>query len=155
MSRVNMVKCGKSDWRREAMEQLEEASDKLLSEQTGDGARCYTEKQLSRKIRLEDKRLPVSDGSYIPSEAYDYLLHSQMRLMVEGAKLTKLQASALELALLGYKAREIAEAYGISAKTIESALRAARSKLSRSRSPYDGLYEVYWSEVHRYVYRKK
>jgi len=155
MGRDNMVKCGKSDWRKEAAEQLEEASDRLLCELAGDGVKCYTEKQLSRKIRLEDKRLPESDGCYIPSEAYDYLLHSQIRLMVEGAKLSKLQASVLELALLGYRVKEIAEEYGISAKTIESALRSARFKLSRTRSPYDGLYEVYWSEVHRYVYRKK
>ncbi|MEN6371123.1 MAG: LuxR C-terminal-related transcriptional regulator [Armatimonadota bacterium] len=133
---------------------LEEAADELLREAAGGRKRVYTEKQLARKIRLESKRIPDAGECCLPTEALDYLLRKQIKLMIDCSRLSKLQAAVLFMILEGYSLTEIAQNYDISYDSVRRALRIARNKLSRRSSPYDGLYEVYWSEVHRYIYRK-
>ncbi|MEN6521256.1 MAG: sigma factor-like helix-turn-helix DNA-binding protein [Armatimonadota bacterium] len=134
---------------------LEEAADEMLREEAGGRKRVYTEKQLARKIRLESKRIPDAGECCLPAEALDYLLRKQISLMIDCSRLSKLQAAVLFMVSEGYSLTEIAKDFDISYDSVRRALRTARSRLSRNNSPYDGLYEVYWSEVHRYIYRKR
>lgn len=144
------------DWRAKTQEQLEEAADNLLAE-ISDGPRVYTEHALARKIRLEHERIATEETDELetPVVALDYLLVKQVRLMIESAKLTKLQAAVLSLILYGWDPADVAERFGISYDRALRLLRIAMMRVERGGSPYDGLYEVYWSEVHRYVYRGK
>ena len=142
------------DWRREARRQLENEADRLLRE-TNDGVRTYTERQLARKIRLETPKLPEIEETALPNEAVEYLLRRQVELLVDSARLSRLQAAVLSLALQGWSTRQISARFGIPYTTTKRLLASGRRRIARSPSPYDGLYEVYWSEVHRYVYRRR
>lgn len=135
---------------------LEEAADILLREAADDERkRVYTERQMARKMRLESKRILEAGECCLPTEVTDYLLKKQIRLMIDCSRLSKLQAAVLCLTVEGHSLGEIAGNFEIPYDSVQRALRVARRKLSRNNSPYDGLYEVYWSEVHRYIYRKR
>jgi len=142
-----------NDWREDTRRKLEQEADRLLTELV-DGTRPYTERQLARKIRLEESRLPETDETAVPQVVVDYLLKRQAELLASSARLSRLQAAALALALQGLSARQIAVRIRIPYGMVRRALRAARRRIASRPSPYDGLYEVYWSEVNRYIYRK-
>lgn len=135
-------------------EQLESAADALLAEMD-DGAKTYTEKALARKIRIEDKRLDELEELATPKVAIDYLMISQVQLLINSAKLTKLQGAMLVMALYGWDPNDISHKFNLPYDRVIRLLRITRGRVARGGSPYDGLYEVYWSEVHRYVYRGK
>jgi hypothetical protein len=141
------------DWKILTCEQVEQAADELLRNLNSEH-RIYTEKQLARKTRLERMKLPDLDDTTMPTEAAEYLLRGQIELMVQSARLSKFQGAVLTLALEGQTMQEIATSSKIPYHTIARTIRIARSRVAKVHSPYDGLYEVYWHEVHRYVYRK-
>jgi DNA-binding CsgD family transcriptional regulator len=141
------------DRREKTMQQLEEEADGILEGLDG-SMRVYSEKQLARKIRLEECRMPVVGETDLPAEVADYLLACQLRHMIETARLTRLQGAVMGCVLMGWSAEEIASRFGIALQKVKRALKAARRRIAQRGSHYDGLYEVYWSEVHRYVYRK-
>ena len=133
---------------------LEEEADRLLIDYR-DNLRTYSERALARKIRLENERLPEVEETRTSNVVTDYLLHRQIELLIGCARLSKLQASVLSLALSGWHPAEISSRFGISYQIVKRALRIAQSRIAGNSSPYDGLYEVYWQEVNRYVYRKR
>lgn len=141
------------DRRESTLQQMEQDADEILKKPDRH-TRTYTEKQLARKIRLEDRRMTVVDETSVPAVVVDYLLAGQLKLMVETARLTKLQAAVLGFSMLGWTTVEMAYYFDISPIRVKRARKSAQRRISRGGSPYDGLYEVYWSEVRRYVYRK-
>lgn len=157
MARVDLAerteRVAGDDWRDEARQSLEAAADALLAE-LGDEVRVYSEQALSRKMRIEAGRMAEVEETATPEVVIDFLLRRQIELLTDSARLNKLEASVLGLAIQGWKPFEIAERFGLALDTVCRVLRIARRKISKVSSPYDGLYRVYWQEVHRYVYRK-
>ena len=151
---VGMAEAGGEDWRDDARRDLEKAADRLLAG-TSRGPRVYTERALARKIRLERARLPEAEVTAMPQPAADYLVRRQLELVAQQAGLTRLQAAVLALAVEGLGAVEIAREFGISHYAVQRQLRIARRRIAAAHSPYDGLFEVYWHEVHRCVYHKR
>jgi DNA-directed RNA polymerase specialized sigma24 family protein len=141
------------EWQKTTSQQLEETADQLLSE-SENGQRTYTERALARKIRLEERHLPEMNETAMPGPAIDYIQRRQMALLVDSARLTRPQAAVLTLALQGWDPCEIADEFSLPYEKVIRQLRIARARVENGGSPYDGLYEVYWREVHRYVYRK-
>jgi hypothetical protein len=140
-------------WKTITRKRMEQVADELLRDFNQED-RIYTEQQLERKIRLEQSRYSNQNVITIPNEAAEYLLRKQVELMVQSAKLSKLQGAILVLTLEGLTVHEIATSTKIPHHIVARTLRIARYRISKAHSPYDGLYEVYWNEVHRYVYRK-
>ena len=141
-------------WRDKTRIELEEAADRIITELGDSRQRIYSERQLARKIRLEEARMSEVEETSLPPLAVDYIIHEQARLLISAAKLNKLQGAVLILVLEGFSVIDISCKFSIPCCLVERELRRARNRIKRARSPYDGLYEVYWSEVHRYVYRK-
>ncbi|MBI2844539.1 MAG: hypothetical protein HYX78_14180 [Armatimonadetes bacterium] len=133
---------------------LEDAADELLGGAPG-GARIYSERALTRKIRTESVRLKIVDETQLPEITLDYLLHSQIRLLIDSSRLTRFQASVLALSLTGWDITDIASRFRLGYNRVARALQIAERKVSEGGSPYDGIYEVYWQEVHRYIYRRR
>lgn len=119
------------------------------------GTRIYSEQSLARKMRIEAERSEVIHETAMPDAAANYLLSQQIWHYVKTRALTRLQASVLSLSLRGWGARDIASEFRIPYSAVERALRVAKWRIARGESKYDGLYEVYWREVHRYIYRKR
>ena len=142
-----------TDWRDQARAELEETANQLLAELSDGEGRVYTERQLARKMQLEAERMPEVEETASPSIVVDHILREHTKLLISSAKLNKLQAAVLTIALSGLRVVDIAIEYDIPYWLVDSTLRQAQIKLKNKHSPYDGLYEVYWSEVHRYVYR--
>ncbi len=132
----------------------DETADQLLMDES-DGTRVYTERQLARKIRLEDRRIPEMDETAIPKLAADYLVRKQLAQMAHSATLSKAQAALLALAVEGWSPVDISRRFDIPYDEVLRRLRIIRKRLQSGGSPWDGLYEVYWQEVHRYVYRRR
>jgi DNA-binding NarL/FixJ family response regulator len=132
---------------------VEEIADDLIGG-VEKGPRVYTERQLARKIRLEDARMSRIDETAMPDRAADYLLRKQLQQEALSARLTKAQAALLALVIEGWSAADISQRFGMSYDNVRRRLRLLKKRLESGGSPYDGLYEVYWREVHRYVYRK-
>jgi hypothetical protein len=137
---------------RSSVDEVEAASSALM--EAVEGVRVYTERQLARKCRLEQARLPEIEETAMPRLAADYLARQQVMLLVESARLTKLQASLLGHLVEGWQLADISREYGIPYTELVRRYRILRRKIEAGGSPYDGLYEVYWREVHRHVYRK-
>lgn len=135
-------------------EQLEKAADDLLKVVNGE-MRTYTDRHLARKMRLERLRLPELNELSTPSEAESYLFEQEIRSMVDTGRLTKLQGAILMLVFEGISILGISLQFGLTPHRVRQVLKAARKRLTTGGSPYDGLYEVYWQEVNRYVYRKR
>lgn len=132
---------------------VESAADAILLE-SGDGVKIYSERALERKMRIEAKRMPDMEETSLPHVVIDYLLHSQIELLMGSAVLTRFQAAVLELAIQGWQPAQIADDFHIPLHIVKRTLSIARRKVSQRRSCYDGLYQVYWQEVHRCIYRK-
>ncbi len=133
---------------------LETEADELLKE-SSDGERTYTERQLARKIRTQDQQTPLVDDSAASIEGKQYLIRRQLLEAVQSAHLTRLQAVVVGLWLRGFSASDIAEKYEMKSNSVSKVLKRAQRRIANICSPYDGLYEVYWSEVNRCIYRKR
>lgn len=137
----------------ETEESLEELADEILAK-LDDGPRTYSERALSRKIRRENARLPEVEETEVPCVVVDYLLQKQIQLLIDSCKISRTQASILALSIHGWKVIDISLEFKIPYPTVLQLIERTRRKLAQTRSPYDGLYEVYWGEVNRYIYRR-
>lgn len=138
---------------REGLIDLEDASNILLSAAAGIGYKsgAYTQVQLDRKIRDEDRHLPHIDECALPSETTDYLLELQLNDLVDVSGLTALQEIVFRLHFAGMNLKNIAGDIGLTPARTASALRKARHKVRAAyeEGRYAGWYEVYLSEVNR------
>lgn len=132
---------------------LEDASDILLSSSSALGYKrgAYSQRQLDRKIRNEQRRLPRIDEFGIPSEVSEYLLNRQIDELVDVGNLTALQEIIFRLCASGLTCTEIAKKFGLSRRRTYIALKIARRKVrvAYEEGKYAGWYEVYLSEVRR------
>jgi len=133
---------------------LEAAADALLDEagalSRADGV--YTEAQLTRKIRNEERRLLRVD-EYAPSEELvDYLVEHQIEELIDVSGLTTRQEIVYRLYACGLDSRRIAATlkcrYGAAIALLNAAKRKVRQALREG--PYAGWYQVYLSEVRRH-----
>ena len=138
---------------------LEQAADALLEAAglLGRESGAYTHKQLMRKIRLEERRLPKLEEFELPAEAADYLVESVIGELVDVARLTALQEICYRLHASGLSVRRISATLRIKRQVIAAHLGAARRKVRAAarQGRYAGWYEVYLSEVNRPVYRPR
>ncbi len=132
---------------------LEDASDILLSSSSALGYKsgAYSQRQLDRKIRNEQRRLPKIEESGLPSEVSDYLFTQQIDDLVDVSNLTALQETVFRLSAAGLTCKEIAKNFGLSRKRTYVTLKIARRKVQAAyeEGKYAGWYEVYLSEVNR------
>lgn len=138
---------------REGLIELEEAANVLLSAAAGLGHRngAYTQVQLDRKIRNENKRLPLIDEYAVPSETMEYLVKRQLDDLVDVSRLTAFQEIVFRLRFAGMKNKDIANNLGLDPSRTALALKIARRKVKAAyeEGKYAGWYEVYLSEVNR------
>ena len=135
---------------------LEAEADRLLAEHSFElhDVRLFTQRRLERKIRNELRRLPHAGQETLPAVVCEYILERHIRLLLEGIDLSGLQRSTYALYVWGLRPSEIAGRLGVSPRRAARAIVAAGRAIGAGRFRYAGLYEVYWSEVHRCVYRK-
>lgn len=138
---------------------LEQAADDLLEAAglLGRETGAYTHKQLMRKMRLEEHRVPKLDEFALPAEVADYLVESLMDELVDAARLSAMQEICYRLHASGLSVRRISATLRIKRQVIAAHLGIARRKVQRAvrQGRYAGWYEVYLSEVNRPVYRPR
>lgn len=138
---------------------LESAADELLFNCNciGRAHGIYTQKQLDRKIRDEEARLPNLDKAGISSELVEYLCERQIDELIDTANLSSVQEIIYRLDVAGLSLITISATLEIKHQTIEVHLRRARRKVRAAyrQGRYAGWYEVYLSEVNRPAYRAR
>ena len=136
--------------------EVEAIADELIGRNSfmSDGTRILTERQLMRKIKDEFRCLPEVPLDGLPPDAIEYVIERHIALLLKNIKLTGFQREAYVLHLQGWAASDIAAHVGISRQRVNDAILFARRETLRVRDKYAGLHEVYWREVHRYIYRK-
>jgi hypothetical protein len=134
--------------------EVELEADRLLAGETLDGIRVLTERQLLRKIREEISRLPEARLDQLSAQVVDYMMQQHERQLLGCVKLSQSQKEAFCLSLRGLNPSDISRRVGVSRTRVVVALFDATQQIKRSPDKYEGLWEVYYSEVHRNVYRK-
>jgi len=135
------------------MADLEEEADALLGRLLifGRNSGVYSNTQLNRKIRNEQKCLPEFVEHGVSGEVMDYLVEAQINDMIDAANLTALQEIIYRLYVSGLDIRHIATVLGKKTRIIygrlETIKRRVRTAYQEGR--YAGWYEVYLSEVRR------
>lgn len=115
----------------------------------------YSEEQLNRKIRLEQRRMPVVSEDTPPDNFCHYVGARHVSLLMRNAKLSPLERKVFMLSLYGASLSQMANAAGVSRASISRTTAVIKRKLrSAVNDKYHGLHEVYWSEVRRHIYRK-
>lgn len=136
---------------------LERQADELLARYVTYGANTgiYTQAQLDRKTRDEQKRLTVAREVGVADEVVDYLLERQIEELIDVANLTAMQEIVYRLHVGGLGPRQMSVALGVRRRTIEERLRTVKRKIraAYNEGRYAGWYEVYLSEVNRPAYR--
>ncbi|MGQ9764974.1 MAG: sigma factor-like helix-turn-helix DNA-binding protein [Armatimonadota bacterium] len=138
---------------------LESLADRLLASsgalQRGTGV--YMTRQLRRRIRYENTRLPGCRQPGLPSEVTDYLFYQQVEELIEASSLSFREELVFRLYLYGFSMRETAEMINRSRAVVRRLIAQARHKLQAAyaQGRYAGWYEVYLSEVNRPVYRHR
>lgn len=138
---------------------LELAADELLARHaalSGDSG-IYSQVQLDRKMRNENKRLPRMAEAGISADAFDVLLENRVEELVDAAGLTAVQEVIYRLHVAGFSPRRIAAIAGIGQGLLERRLRTVKRKVRAAYVDgiYAGWYEVYLSEVNRPAYRRR
>ena len=141
----------------EELVDLEKAADELLAQHVTLGRRIYSQAQLDRKIRNEDKRLPRLAEMGVCADTVDSLLERRLEEMVDAARLTALQEIIYRLYVAGFSCRRTASMIGIRQRLLERRLRTVKRKVraAYNEGRYAGWYEVYLSEVNRPAYRRR
>jgi hypothetical protein len=120
-----------------------------------DGVRIYSERDLVRKIKKEMQRLPNVGPDDLPDEVTEYLIDRHIESVIRGVALSGLQTSVYTMHLRGFTVNDIARQLRVSRQRVSSViLQVKRAVAARRNDKYAGLYEVYWREVNRYIYRK-
>lgn len=137
--------------------ELEQEADALLGRCTmlGSDSGIYTQAQLDRKARDEQKRMPLLTEGAMSEAMFEHLLERQMQDLIDAANLTALQEIVYRLHVAGFSVKRIAEALGIRRRTIQQRLTTVRRKVTAAyeQGRYAGWYEVYLSEVNRLACR--
>ena len=132
---------------------LDEQADDLLSPfmVRGSGSGIYSQVALDRKMRNEQKRLPMLVECGISNDMLDYLVDRQVEDIIDAAGLTAIEEIVYRLYVSGFSGKRIASALKIKRQTIYSRLRTVRRKVraAYNEGKYAGWYEVYLSEVNR------
>lgn len=134
----------------------EARADLLIRKCGGASIGLYSEKQLARKIRDEDARLPVvREWDALPTLA-DHLFRRLAGRIVREFGLTRLESRVCRLLLDGNSPSDAAGILGMSRQRFARLLLRVRAAVEKRlrRDRYYGLHEVYWQEVNRYIYRK-
>jgi len=138
---------------------LEQAADELLAQHIplGSDSGIYSQSQLDRKMRNEEKRLPRLAEVGISADTVDALLERRIEEMVDAASLTALQEIIYRLYAAGFGCRRIASIMGIRHRLLDRRLRTVKRKIRAAyeEGRYAGWYEVYLSEVNRPAYRRR
>jgi hypothetical protein len=136
---------------------LETLADKEISRH-GHGLgsiRLFSETRLQHKARREAGRFREVLVDDIPDEVVEHLFEQWIARQLSQCKLTRFQRAVYEMNLRGLSVAEIAGQVGQSRQRISAILSDTRHTVrNRPRDKYDGLEQVYWQEVRRYVYRK-
>lgn len=137
----------------EGVVELEQAADTLLAVYgaIGKESGIYTDTQLSRKMRLETRRLPELDEASLPEDTINYISQLQTEELAELADLTPMQDICYQLHCDSLSGREIAGLLGLSVQAVSHHLREARIRVKRAcrEGRYSGWYQIYLSEVNR------
>jgi len=138
---------------------LEQAADKLLSQHLvlGSDSGVYSQAQIDRRTREQDKRMPRMSECGISADMTDALLERRIEELTDAANLTALQEIIYRLHVAGFSPRGIASAVGLRFGSVRWRLREVKRKIRRAYEEgiYAGWYEVYLSEVSRPVYRRR
>jgi len=137
-------------------EEREAAADSLIKSSGGAKIGIYTEKQLTRKLRDEDKKLPVVSEAQVPPSLAAYLYEKSAAGLLRNSGLNELDLIACRLMLLEYDFCDIAKRLGIHRNRVFRLRNRLKKilKAQRNLDRYYGLWEVYWQEVNRHIYRK-
>ena len=138
---------------------LEKAADTLLAQHgsLGGDSGIYSQSQLDRRIRDENKRLPRLEDIGICPDTVDALLERRLAELVDAAGLDALQEIIYRFHAAGFGCRRISLMTGIEHDLIERRLRTIKRKVRAAQEEgiYAGWYEVYLSEVNRPAYRRR
>lgn len=128
-----------------------EANALLRRQLSSHSSGIYSNAQLQRKIRDEQKRLPELTEKSIPDETVEYLVQAQINDLIDAANLTVIQEIIYRLYISGTEVRYIATACGRKSKTIFKQLKVIKRKITAAHEEgiYAGWYEVYLSEINR------
>ena len=135
---------------------LQKAADELLAKEgfTLGDIPLLTERGLFRKIRREINRAPVLAEDALPEQVCEYLIERYIRQLGKDKKLTRMQLKVYELFLRRLPLSDIAQRVGLTRQRVRHALQTARNHADNAQGKCDGLQQIYWREVRRYVYRK-
>lgn len=137
----------------------EAAADALLKAAgvLGRAHGIYTSSELQRKIRLEDKRLPLLPPRGLPPEVIDGLVDQRIEELIDVSGLTIRQEIIFRLRACGLSIKLISATLKIRPRRTAAILRAAQGKVRRAyrEGRYAGWYEVYLSEVNRPACRRR
>lgn len=138
---------------------LERAADELLAQHgyLGGDSGIYSQAQMERKIRNEDKRLPRLEETGIGPDTVDALLERRIEELVDAASLSPLQEIIYRFHAAGFGCRRISSVMGVRQRLLERRLRTVKRKIKAAYEDgrYAGWYEVYLSEVNRPAYRRR
>ncbi len=139
--------------------ELERQADTLLGQLLLDSAESglYAQVALDRKMRDEQKRMPVLEESGVSEEMIECLVERQVSELIDAAGLSAIEEIVYRLYVSGLGGKRISEALGIRRRTIDTRLRSVKRKVRAAYEEgiYAGWYEVYLSEVNRPAYRRR
>ena len=138
------------------LDKEEEIADAIIERCGGARAGIYSERQMMRKMRDERSHLPkVAEIAHQPIVA-EYILEKLTDRLLRESGLSRLERRMCILLLEGYSRLQAAGMLGISRQRGQQLFLRIRAVIEARprRDPYHGLYEVYWQEVNRHVYRK-
>lgn len=142
---------------RDGVLDLEQAADAILAAEgaLGNKTGIYTQAQIERKMRVEQRRLQVVDEGAIRNDTIEYLLQCQVDNLVDVSRLTPIQEICYRLHIDGLTCRDISTTLHLKFHTTANHLRSARKKVRAAvrDGKYAGWYEVYISEVNRHGHR--
>ncbi len=146
----------KEAWEAVASGNCELAADILIGLCGGSSIGVYTEKQLSRKIRDEDKQIPNVPEEQAPSSVGAYIFERSALQFIRSARLNRTESIACAMMFAGFKLCDIAGRLHIHRNKVARIKKRLRSALISLQylDQYYGLWEVYWQEVNRHIYRK-
>ena len=119
-----------------------------------DDVRLFTERQLARRIKREALLFSRTYGGGLPAAVCEFILEKHINLLLENVSLNRLQRRAYTLYLRGLPEPAIARRLRVSRTRAMTLILKASRKIGQTKFKYAGLYEVYLSEVNRYIYRK-
>lgn len=140
----------------QAVTNLEKEADELLAGMGKENRKgTYSEASLNRKIRRNEHIKPEIEKVGLPEEVCEYLRLAYLKDLLSVPGLTRIERFVLILRSTGWSMLDAARYIGVTRLRCYRAMESARRKIARHKeNPFAGWYEVYLSEVNRYIYRK-